>query len=203
MATEHVIYVDSTARDTNLYPNSNSFVVYLTNPIRNVSRVELVSCMLPGIASSQFVTLDIIELRTPTHQNANKLLSVPVSSGNSLTTTSVTNFAFATIPIKVSATTEFYNQNYLIKTEYPSRLDRVDKLTISWSNPDGTGIPELNIGPNKFLLRFHTVDVPVAPERPDSLPPPVEWKDTDDNQMILFGILLIGLLLIALVRKKS
>lgn len=190
----HVIYVDSENRDKTLYPVASSYTVFLTNPIRNIKRVELVSAMLPDVATSQYVTLDITELRTPFHQSATDKAS----------NCSAINGAFALVPIKVSATTDFYSQNYMISVEYPSRIDLVDKLTINWYSPDGAALPDVD--PNKFILRFHTEKVPVEPDRPESLPAPVPWEGGPDHQfvfMILAGILVIGLLVISLVRKKS
>jgi hypothetical protein len=42
------IYVDSRTRDSNLFPNGNAYSVYLTNPIKNIKRVELVSASVPN-----------------------------------------------------------------------------------------------------------------------------------------------------------
>jgi len=186
--------VDSENRNKTLFPMANSYVVYLTNPIRNVTRVELISAMLPDILTSQYVTLDITELRTPYNQSATDKAS----------NCSTVNGAFAIVPIKVSATTDFYSQNYLISVDYPSRIDLLDKLTINWYSPDGASLPDVD--PNKFILRIHTEKVPVDPDRPESLPEPVPWNGGPDHQfvfMILAGILVVGLLFISLVRKKS
>lgn len=48
MDTVEYIYVDSRTRDTTLFPNGNAYSVYLTNPMKNISRVELVSAKLPN-----------------------------------------------------------------------------------------------------------------------------------------------------------
>ena len=42
------IYVDSRVRDSNLYPSGNSYSMYLTNPMKNISKVELVSAKIPN-----------------------------------------------------------------------------------------------------------------------------------------------------------
>ena len=42
------IYVDSRTRDSALYPSGNSYTLYLTNPVKNISRVELVSAKVPN-----------------------------------------------------------------------------------------------------------------------------------------------------------
>lgn len=42
------IYVDSRTRDTSLYPNGNAYSVFLTNPMKNIQKVDLVSATIPN-----------------------------------------------------------------------------------------------------------------------------------------------------------
>jgi len=42
------LFVSSKNRDQNLYPYGNSYTVHLTTPIRDISRVELLSCAVPN-----------------------------------------------------------------------------------------------------------------------------------------------------------
>ena len=70
---EYIVYVDSNNRDQILWPDSNSYTLHLTTPILNIEEVELVSAQLPDLVVSQFVTLDIAELRTPSHLTADAL----------------------------------------------------------------------------------------------------------------------------------
>jgi len=42
------IYVDSRTRDSNLFPYGNTFSVYLTNPMKNISKVDLISAKIPN-----------------------------------------------------------------------------------------------------------------------------------------------------------
>ena len=44
----HYVHVDSSKRDTALYPYGNSYTVALTTPIRNVQCIELVSAIIPN-----------------------------------------------------------------------------------------------------------------------------------------------------------
>jgi hypothetical protein len=164
----------------------------------NIEEVELVSAQLPSLATSQFCTLDISELRTPSHLTADALgLAGKVSTP----TSNAFDGSFATIPIKISSTSEFYNANYRISTTYPSRIDKLDRLTITWRQPNNGQI--INAGRNMFLLKFKTVYVPTGPARPESLPPPVQW-DSGDNMKMIIVILaaLAGLFLIISVRKQ-
>lgn len=43
-----LIFVDSKNRDTQIYPSGNSYVLHLTTPIKNVTRVDLVSALVPN-----------------------------------------------------------------------------------------------------------------------------------------------------------
>ena len=202
------MYVDSNNRNQTLWPDSNNYTLHLTTPILNITEVELVSAQLPDLASSQFVTLDIVELRTPQHLTADALTlsATQGQSGSSITnvltsTSNAFNGSFATIPIKISGAAEFYNANYRISTQYQSRIDKLDRLTISWRQPNSGTL--LNAGRNMFLLKFKTV---VDPEeqttRQDSLPPPVPWDSGDRMKLIIIAVVaIVGLIIIISVRK--
>jgi hypothetical protein len=185
-----------------MWPNSNNYTLHLTHPILNITEVELVSAQLPDLGSSQFVTLDIAELRTPNHLTADALnLSGAGGGGLATPTSNAFDGSFATIPIKISGNAEFYNANYRISTSYPARIDKLDRLTISWRQPNSGTL--LVAGRNMFLLKFKTVQVPEEPERPVSLPPPVAWDNGDQIKLyIVGGIALVGLLIIISVKNR-
>jgi hypothetical protein len=205
---EYIVYVDSNNRNQTFWPDSNNYTLHLTTPILNIQEVELVSAQLPDLAASQFVTLDILELRTPQHltadaltitaqtgQTANSMKNVYTSTSNAF------NGSFATIPIKISGAAEFYNANYRISTQYPSRIDKLDRLTISWRQPNNGTL--VNCGRNMFLLKFKTViDPEEQTKRQDSLPPPVPWDSGDRMKLIIIAIIsVVGLFIIISVRK--
>jgi hypothetical protein len=196
---EYIVYVDSDNRNQTLWPNSNNYTLHLTTPILNITEVELVSAQLPDLATSQFVALDIDELRTPSHLTASAL-----SSGASnvlVPTANAFNGSFATIPIKITGNAEFYNANYRISTQYPSRIDKLDRLSVSWRQPNNGNL--LVAGRNMFLLKFKTVHVPAEPERPLSLPPPVPWNNGDQTKMLIVGgVAVVGLLIIISVKNR-
>jgi hypothetical protein len=218
---DYVVYVDSNNRNQTLYPNSNSYTLYLTTPIYNVSRVEVLSAMLPNVFSSQYLTLDIQELRSTQTLVASAL----TTTGNNVIVPNSNAFsgAFAFVPVKAAISlasntitfsntsftynNEFYSQNYKIATEYPSRLDSIDRLTISWRNA-GNGslfydnVLTRDLGRNMFLLRFETIMVPDEPDRPPSLPEPVQWDSGEKTKLyIVFAVALLGLLLVVFARK--
>ena len=210
MPQEYVVYADSNNRDQILFPNSNNYTLHLTTPIRNVSKVELLTAMLPGMNTSQFITLDILELRTPTHLTA-AALQARGTSNLMVPASNAFYGSFATIPIKVQGNDEFYNANYRITTEFPSRIDKIDRLTITWRQPNNGNIfydlsgSGSDLGRNMFLLRFEAEHVPVNPDRPPSLPPPVPWEGTGEKQklMILVGVALLGLLVIISIKNRK
>jgi len=218
---DYVVYVDSNNRNQNLFPNSNSYTLYLSTPLHNISKVEVLSAMLPNVFSSQYLTLDIQELRSTQTLVASALST----SANAVAVPNSNAFsgAFAFVPIKAAIAlasntqtfsntnftynNEFYSQNYKIATEYPSRIDSIDRLTISWRNAGNGSLfydSDLNrdLGRNMFLLRFETILVPEEPERPDSLPPPVPWDSGEKTKMyIIFAVAVFGLLLAMFMKK--
>ena len=42
------VYVDSTNRDSNIFPNGNSYTLHLTNPLHSVIQVDLVAAKVPN-----------------------------------------------------------------------------------------------------------------------------------------------------------
>jgi hypothetical protein len=194
---EYIVYVDSDNRNQTLWPDSNNYTLHLTTPILNISEVELVSAQLPDLVSSQFVALDIAELRTPSHLTAAALNNSQVN----VPTANAFNGSFATIPIKITGNAEFYNANYRISTKYPARIDKLDRLTVSWRQPNNGAL--LTAGRNMFLLKFKTTHVPMEPERPLSLPTPVPWNNGDQTKMLVVGgVALAGLLIIISVKNR-
>jgi hypothetical protein len=230
-----LVYIDSNNRNQTVFPNSNSYTLYLTTPILNISKVEVLTAMLPDMYTSQYLTLDIQELRTPKNLVASALTLTDTYATNSGNTSSIYNLAvpnsnafygsFAVIPVKAAtslasnATTytntayiynnEFYNANYRISTTFESRIDKLDRLTITWRQANNGNVfvdnaftPSRDLGRNMFILRFETIHVPDEPERPPSLPEPVPWDSGDRLKIyVLIGLAIFGILLIAFARK--
>ena len=231
---DYTVYVDSNNRNQTLYPNSNSYTLHLTTPIKNITKVEVLSAMLPNVFSSQYLTLDIAELRTPRTLIADALNLAETSAIHNISVPTANAFygSFAVVPVKVAGgalaiysnlttdtnttvatNTEFYNSNYRILQDYPSRIDKLDRLTITWRQPNNGNVfidtnfsPPLDMGRNMFILRLITVFVPDEPSRSLSLPPPVSWNSGDDKNkqmMIIAGVALVGLLIIISVKARD
>ena len=199
MGPSHIIYADSAYRNTFSYVNSNTWTLHLTNPIRNVSRVELVSAFINTAGlSNNFCFLDILELRTPFHGDARKLGSGGVPSGNTA------SGSFAMIPLDVPpSTVKFYKESGDFKIEgvYPSRIDRLDRLTVSWLDINGRPVTGLNDTTGTgFVLRCHTSDVKIEKSILNDLPPPVPL-DGGPNMVLVSALLAAGLLVILFVRQ--
>jgi len=221
---DYVVYVDSNNRDISLFQNSNSYTLYLSTPIYNVAKVEVLSAMLPNVYSSQYLTLDIVELRS-TQTLVASALTTSGQSNTAVTNSNAYSGAFAFVPVKAATSlasnavsfsntsftynNEFYSQNYNIATEYPSRIDSIDRLTINWRNA-GNGalfydsVLGRDLGRNMFILRFETIMVPETPERPISLPDPVPWDDGERLKMyVILVVAFLGLLLIIFARPRN
>lgn len=48
MSTTEYIYVDSRTRDSNIFPFGNSYSIYLTNPLKNIQQIDLISAKVPN-----------------------------------------------------------------------------------------------------------------------------------------------------------
>ena len=173
-----------------LYPAANAYVVS-----NNVVSLEM----------NDYIWLDIEEFRTPLTTDARQLILNP--QGVYTTTSNTSARSFAIIPMDVpsggiKAVKE--STDYQVNVTVPSRLDSLDRLTVSWLDRNGKPLDFHGLDVNSFTLRLHTVHVPDEVERPVSLPPPVPFEK--ENQKIFWGAILalvIGLMLIILAGKKK
>ena len=194
----YLVYVDSAYRNTSTYVNSNTYSVHLTNPIRNVSRVELVSAFIntSGL-SNTYVFLDIQELRTPFHIDARKLGTGGTPSGNTASS------SFAMIPLDVVNGVKYFKEtgDFKIDAKFPSRIDRLDRLTISWIDINGRPVIGLNDTTGTgCVLRVHTEDVKIEKSILNDLPAPVPL-DGGPNMALVGALLVAGLVVILFVRQ--
>lgn len=185
------VYPMSANREYNsMFPTSNAYAV---------------SQSIVSLEPNDYVWLDIEEFRTPFTTDARQLVlnqqGVYTTSGN----TSARSFAL--IPMDVpSGGIKSYKEasDYPIHVEFPSRIDSLDRLTISWLDRNGNVLDFHGLDMNSFTLRVHTETVPIEPERIESLPPPVPFEDSN-KKYILWGsliALIFGLMLILIVGKR-
>ena len=58
----HYLVVNSNLRDTTLYPSGNSYTMHLTNPIHDITRVELIQASVPNVIQNVVDGSDIIQV---------------------------------------------------------------------------------------------------------------------------------------------
>jgi hypothetical protein len=164
----------------------------------------VVSNNIVSLEMNDYIWLDIEEFRTSLTSDARKLVLNP--QGIYTTQSNTAARSFAVIPLDVpSGSIKAFKEStdYQVKVEFPSRLDSLERLTIRWLDRNGVPLNFRGLDVNSFTLRVHTVDVPIEPERPESLPPPVPYEQ--NRQRIMIGAmtaLIIGLMIIVLIGKR-
>ena len=322
METEY-IFVDSRTRDTTLYPNANTYVVFLTNPLKNIRQIDLVSATVPNsmfnftttgtfltlssttvplyggfysgsslatelsgssrmspvsttfnsadgkfifssassftistasaqaaqmlglsvdttyssaaasadpvyqynslytgkyifkspfvcdFTANEMVFLDIEELRTQSMHLSSKLISYTsnvnnITSNVYLPVNTLASHAFGVIPMDVvsgSIKTFKETSDYGMSIRFPHVIEKLSDMTINWRDINGQLISFNGANNNSFMLRIHRSNVPPNMERPRSLPAPVPLMAKPQFNMIVYGVLVIGLLTIILMKK--
>jgi hypothetical protein len=125
--------------------NANTYTVYLPNFIKDVHRVEVSYAAYYSSATTTAVYLDIEELRSPVY--------TITASANTLS--SISTSAFAVLPAGSGRTLFNSNSNYPIAIDYPYPIQKLDRLTIKWTDQSGILIPMS--GETAFLLRVFTL----------------------------------------------
>jgi hypothetical protein len=173
-----------------LFPTANAYIV---------------SSNIVSLEVNDYIWLDIEEFRTSLTTDARKLVLNPQGVYTTTSNTSARSFAIIPLDVPSGGIKAFKEEtDYRVSVEFPSYLDSLDRLTINWLDRDGVPLNFRGLDTNSFTLRLHTVHIPVTPERPVSLPPPVPFGK--DNQKIVWGAtlaLVIGLMLIILAGKKK
>jgi hypothetical protein len=151
---------------------------------------------------SKNIWLDIREFRTPTTIDALKL----ITASNLRTTqsnTSATSFGIIPLDVNGGELKSFREgSDYKISVNFPSRIDSLERLSVQWLDRDGIPLIFNGLDTNSFTLRVHTVVIPDVPERPESLPRPVEDKERNIIMYSSIVSLVIGLLLILFSRRR-
>jgi len=175
------------------------------NALFPMSNAYAVSQSIVSLEPNDYIWLDIEEFRTPFTIDARQLVlnhqGVYTTSGN----TSARSFALIAMDVPSGGIKSYKEaSDYPISVEFPSRIDSLDRLTISWLDRNGNVLNFHGLDMNSFTLRVHTEIVPIEPERIESLPPPVPFEDSN-KKYILWGslvALIFGLMLILIVGKS-
>jgi hypothetical protein len=102
------VFVTSENRDTTLFPYGNAYTLYLTNPIKNIQKVELVYASVPNTlfnltSNANFISFS--NIATQTMSNISNLASFSISQGfygASSLSTEITNAISNTSAVTVS-----------------------------------------------------------------------------------------------------
>jgi hypothetical protein len=126
-------------------PSANAYTVFLPNYVKDVHRVELLYARYTSSSSYKDVYLDVEELRSPVF-NMNATSAVASSSPPTS--------AFAVLGDMASGS--FTSQkNYPVIVDYPFPLQKLDRLTVSWT--DNKGLPLAFTGESSFMIRMYTL----------------------------------------------
>jgi hypothetical protein len=108
------------------------------------------------------------------------------------------------IPLDVApGTVKFFKEagDFKIDAKFPSRIDRLDRLTISWTDINGRPLTDLNDTTGTgCVLRVHTDDVKIEKSILNDLPAPVPL-DGGPNMALVGALLVAGLVVILFVRQ--
>ena len=77
MNEAHYILCESSARDTNIYPNPNSYRLHLQTPLREVNRIELMNLRVPNTLYVIDDNVDLISVSSSSSTTAMKTFSIP------------------------------------------------------------------------------------------------------------------------------
>ena len=135
------------------------------------------STTMVDMSLNDIISLDIQELRTPSHVDTGALVS---SSGT--VSGSNTNRSFAPIMLNVASgciKTFTENGDYRVSVEYPEPIASLQRLTIQWVDRSGNPVNFQGWDANAFVLRIH---IRGEPER--ALPPPPPLQDVELKRII-------------------
>lgn len=151
-----------------------TYTTFLPNPVREITRVDLVSARIPITTSSVYYHLDIQELRS--------------SSGIQIAGTSnASTKYFASVCSNV-----YDERDYTSSVVFKNPIEKLDRLTVKWVNvPDG-------FGDHSFLLRFYEAE----PKKVFSWFPVGSVKSTSGGQeyivMSVFVSIVLSIVIVTL-----
>ena len=130
------------------------------------------------------------------------------SSGLSFQTysSSTSSTSFAMIPMDVpSGYVKIFKENtdYGVSVTYPSRIDKLSRVTVRWLDNYGQPISFNTFDNNSFTLRIHSTRMVPEVERPLTLPAPVPLpKPQKMVAWISIAVLILGLLIITFMKNS-
>jgi hypothetical protein len=122
--------------------------------------------------------------------------------------TAATSFAMIHMDVPSGYVKTFKEKSdYTVSTLYPTRVDKLSRLTIRWLDINGLPVAFNGLENNSFTLRIRSLRHVPEVDRPLTLPPPVEMgTGIPVRQRYIAGIsvaiLIIGLLVITFLKKR-
>jgi hypothetical protein len=119
---------------------------------------------------------------------------------------STSSTSFAMIPMDVpSGYVKIFKENtdYGVSVIYPSRIDKLSRVTVRWLDNYGKPISFNTFDNNSFTLRIHSTRMVPEVDRPLTLPDPVELpKPQKMVAWISIAVLILGLLIITFMKNR-
>jgi hypothetical protein len=122
--------------------------------------------------------------------------------------TAATSFAMIHMDVPSGFVKTFKEKSdYTVSTLYPTRVDKLSRLTIRWLDINGLPVVFNGLENNSFTLRIRSLRHVPEVDRPLTLPPPVEMGTGIPARQryiaaISVAILIIGLLIITFLKKR-
>ena len=201
----HTLYIDSSERDTGVYPNANNYVINLENPIYDVSEIRLVSARIP--------TPQTTHIRP-------KSLILRLSSGSDEFNQSVyVSTPHYTVQILLNDTTAITfngSDDPLVHRFHSGSPKIIKELQFEFLYMNNGNLESYNFGSQEHILKFEIqcstdklegtakVPVPEVEKREvthisvPTIETAYEWKE----YIYIMIIVLVGTLVLALMKRK-
>ena len=138
----HTITIDTIGQ-----ASSNTFTCFLSQPLKNVVQVRLLSARINTTANTEHCYVSIEQLDSIFTDRASNVYDGQASL-------SLLRGSFASL-IKDEATTVTFKDNYPVVTQYIDPIRRIDRLNVTIRNQDGATIERAGANDKNFLvLRF-------------------------------------------------
>ena len=201
----HTLNIDSSQRDTSVYPNSNNYVITLENPIYDVEEIRLVSARIPTPQTPSPNSL-ILKLSSGSDEfNQSVYVGTPHYTGHILLdgTTALTFngsddpfvHRFHSGPQKVITEIglEFYYMDSGVLTEYDfDNEEHILKFEVKCSTDKLEGLPKVPLEVVEDEVEEPKISIP------EMIVDTYRWKDYLSIGIIIF----VGLVLLSLMKRK-
>jgi hypothetical protein len=201
----HTLDIDSSERDTSIYPNSNSYVITLENPIYDVEEIRLVSARIPTPQTPSPNSL-ILKLSSGSDEfNQSVYAGTPHYTGHILLddTTALTFngsddpfvHRFHSGPQKVITELglDFYYMNNGVLTHYKDAgTEHILKFEIKCSTDKLEGLPKVPLEVVEEVVESPQISIP------EMVVDTYKWKDYLSIGIIVF----VGILILSLMKRK-